>query len=726
MRTDALARTRIEENLAALLDKTPGGDDGRALVAKAFDVADRSHERQRRKSGEPYIEHPLSVAHILADLRLDPPSLAAALLHDVLEDTELTYDDLRRDFPDPVADLVQGVTKIGRIQFNASREAKIENLRKIILAMARDIRVIILKLADRLHNMRTLGAMPVDRQRSIARETLDIYAPLANRLGLINIKSEMEDLVLRYLEPEEYRRLAALVAEKRLQREQRVEQTVSFLRNYLAELGHTEIDIEGRSKHFFSIMRKMRAQGLTFDEIYDLNAVRVVCGTEAQCYEIMGQIHAIWHPLPGRIKDYIGMPKANMYQSLHTTVVGLDGMVTEIQIRTQEMHRVAEYGIAAHWKYKEGKLDQSVDRKLAWLRQLTEWATEAGEPSSLLDGLRKDVFADEVLCFTPRGDVIELPASATPIDFAYAIHTEVGNHCVGARVNRRMVSLRYGLKHGDMVEILTSSSGHPSRDWLDVVQTGRARSKIKHWLKSAEMEKWVQDGRNALQRLIQERNLEIPRAELDQALDTLLEPFQMQTRDDVLAEIGFGTISAQAALSRMNPDWARTRRRAPVRPGARERRQGAILVDGMEDVPLRIGACCNPIPGDPIVAFITRGRGVTIHHQDCHGVARQRQVLGEGARLLPAAWNTSGPIAHTVSLRIEALDRIGLLADLTGQISRNEASIFNSHTRTNRDRGTAVVRFEIDINDIRQLDRLLGALRDVRGVTRVDRSNRPM
>ena len=705
----------IEESFSTLLDKVPDKAGGRDLVRHAFEVAQKLHADQFRKSGEPYIEHPLAVAHMLCDINMDAATVAAGLLHDVLEDTDLTIEDMRELFADPVPNLVEGVTKIGKMHFDTTRDHQIGNLRKIILAMARDIRVIIIKLCDRLHNLRTLRSLLPDRRIAIARESLDIYAPLANRMGMVRIKTELEDLAMYWLYPNEYRELSKMIDKKKTERDTHLQKAMGSLRNFLSELGHGDVEIQGRSKHFYSIFRKMRTQGLTFDEIYDLNALRILCDTESRCYEILGQVHSIWHPVPGRIKDYIGMPKPNMYQSLHTTVIGLEGMVTEIQIRTREMHSVAQYGIAAHWKYKEGRIDAAIDKRLQWLRQLADWAAEAGDPNNFLDELKRDVFADIVLCFTPRGDVIELPAGATPIDFAYAIHTQVGERCVGARVNRRMVSLRTTLNHGDVVEIQTSQTGHPSRDWLDAVVTGRARSKIKHWLKSKEMVRWVNDGREALNRLLKERNIDVSKAELDKHLHTLLEPFRLQTLDDLLAEIGFGSISPQAALTRMNPEWSKPRQaRGPrKRP---KRKEGAIL----------IANCCNPIPGDPIVGFVTRGRGVTVHHRNCSNVGRFEDQEGEAQRILPARWNTEGPISHTVFLRIETFDRGGLLMDLTREIAKHNIFIVACHTRSHKTKGSATLRFEVDVTDITQLEDLLVSLRLVRNVVSAERTNRPV
>lgn len=721
-------RAAIAENLEALLQKLPDTPEGRGLVRRAYDVAHEFHHDQARLSGEPYIEHPLAVAHLLTELNMDSASVAAGILHDVLEDTDLTYEDLKNLFPDPVPDLVQAVTKIGRIHFDTSREHQIENLRKIILAMAQDIRVIIIKLCDRLHNMRTLKPLAPERRTQIARESLDIYAPLANRLGLARVKSELEDLAMYWLYPAEYKALTRELSKKKRERDQLIQNSIDFLRNHLAGLGYTDIEITGRSKHFYSIWRKMKETGAGFDEIYDLHALRIICASNAQCYEIFGHIHALWPPKMGRIKDYIGFPKPNMYQSLHTTVVGYEGMVTEIQIRTAEMHEVAEFGIAAHWKYKEGRIDQTEDKRLQWLRQLTEWITDIGDPNSMLDQLKKDVFADVVLCFTPRGDVIELPAGATPIDFAYAIHTKVGERCIGAKVNRRMVSLRTTLTHGDMVEILTHPSGHPSRDWLDIVVTGRARSKIKHWLKSKEMEKWVSDGRSALMKLLKERNIDVTKSELDKNLEHLLGPFKMQTIEDVLAEIGFGSISPQAALTRMNPEWSKARRQPRKRARTGRSREQIISVDGMGDdalgMTIRLANCCNPIPGDEIFGFVTRGRGITVHHAQCPSIVRIRMNEEERARLLPARWNVEGPISHTVGLRVEATDRAGLLNDLTQELARQSIFILACHTKSDKKRGTAVIRFEADVSDILQLDNVLKALRHVPGVLRAERTSR--
>lgn len=704
--------------------------EGRDMVARAYGLADRLHAGQVRQSGEPYIRHPLIVAGYLADLNMDAPTIAAGLLHDVLEDTHLTREELEEMFPEPVPSIVQGVTKISKINFQTTREAQIENLRLMFLAMAKDVRVVIVKLCDRLHNMKTLRFLPEERAVRIAQETMDIYAPLANRLGISLLKSELEDLAMRWLHPEAYRRLASRINAKRAERRVYMAEAVKFLADYLARESNARIySISGRPKHFYSIHKKMKSQGLTFEQIYDLNGLRIICEETSECYEIMGLIHHIWPPLPGRFKDYIGMPKKNMYQSLHTTVVGYKGMVTEIQIRTKKMHQVAEYGIAAHWKYKEQRQDFRLDERLGWLRQLTEWISDENEASELLEGLKRDVFADHVLCFSPKGDVYELPSKATPIDFAFSIHTEVGYHCVGARVNNRMVNLRTKLQNGDVVEILTSSTGHPSRDWLDYVRTTRAKQKIKHWLKGRNLGELVENGRRELMRHLHERGITVTQPELDDALRGLLQPYKMRTIDDLLVEIGFGSISPTAAIARMNPEWVKRPKRTPRKrkPTATENNQ-PIIVAGFAGAQVRVAACCKPLPGDPIVAFVTRGRGVTVHHEQCPNVVRARANREDAARLLPAKWNEKGAaqMSHNVTLRVDAEDRNGLLNEITGIISGHNIFIEKAVTSSDRRRGTATLTFEVSVQDLSQLQKALEALRAANGVIAAERKRRSL
>lgn len=722
----------VQDRIEALLARIPEEDGGRALVRRAFRDAERAHAGQTRKSGEPYILHPIAVAGLLHELRMDPATVAAGLLHDVLEDTPVSLDELRRNYPDPVPALVEGVTKISRIHFDTSRDHQMENLRKIIIAMARDIRVIVIKLCDRLHNMRTLKHLAEDKREAISRESLDIYAPLANRLGMVLLKSELEDLAMVWLYPKEYRELADAIELKKREREEFVRRSIEFLRNYLAELGIAGIEITGRPKHFWSIMQKMRRDGATIDDIFDLHGLRIICDTRNRCYEILGAVHGIWHAKPGRFKDYIGTPKPNGYRSLHTTVVGYEGVVTEIQIRTREMHDVAEYGIAAHWMYKEGKKAPapSAEKQLDWLKQLSEWIQDPGDPNSVLDVLKRDVFADVVLCFTPAGDVVELPAGATPIDFAYAIHTKVGHTCEGARVNKRIVPLKTHLAHGDAVEIITNPHGHPSRDWLDVVVTGRARSKIKHWLKSQQMATWVADGRAKLEKLLAERRIHVPRAELDKALETILDAYRMKGIDDLLAEIGFGTISPLAALTRMNPDWSKTSRppRADKTPAPTKKRAprtgGAISVEGVDDMQMRLANCCRPIPGDAISGFVTRGRGISIHKSECPSIQRARHETQDAARVLPARWNDTADLRQKVFIRIEAADRNGLLAEISAQFTNRNVSIVGCKTETDEASRTAVFLYKADVSSLLQLDAVLADLRQIRGVHKAQRSTR--
>lgn len=710
-----------------LLELTP--PENRDLVRRAHHLAEHLHHGQVRNSGEPYIRHPLMVACYLTDLNMDGPTIAAGLLHDVLEDTELTREELEEDFPEPIPSIVQGVTKISRINFQTNREAQVENLRLMFLAMAKDVRVVIVKLCDRLHNMKTLRYLPEEKQTKIAQETLDIYAPLANRLGMSLLRAELEDLSMRWIHPNAYRNLAERIALKRDLRRRFLQESIQFLTSYLnREASAKVLSITGRPKHFYSIYKKMKAQGLSFDQIYDLNALRIICEETSQCYEIMGLIHHIWPPLPGRFKDYIGVPKKNMYQSLHTTVMGYKGVITEIQIRTRKMHQVAEYGIAAHWKYKEHREDIKLDERLSWIRQLSEWISDENEPAGLLEALKKDVFADHVLCFTPKGDVYELPAKATPIDFAFAIHTEVGYHCVGAKVNSRMVNLRTKLQNGDVVEILTSGNGHPSRDWLEYVRTGRARQKIKHWLKGRNLDELVENGRKELNRLLTERSISVTNAELDQHLEELLPAYKMKNINDLLVEIGFGSISAAASLARMNPDWAK-RARKPARrkrPTATPTARSPILIDGLEAAHIRLANCCKPIPGDPIVGFITRGRGVSVHSEACPNIERYRAKPDDSARIIPAEWNPASnrETIHPLLLRVEAEDRNGLLNEITGVISQHNIFIEKCNTSSDRRRGTASLTFEIMVQDVEQINRALTSLRTLPGTISAERRKR--
>jgi GTP pyrophosphokinase len=722
--------SKSEITIDQLLARLPS--DSRDIVESAYRLAHRLHDGQLRRTGEAYITHPLVVASYLADLNMDGPSIAAGLLHDVLEDTDLTRDELALQFPEPVPSIVQGVTKISRINFQTTHEAQVENLRLMILAMAQDIRVVIVKLCDRLHNMKTLKAMPEEKRLKISQETMDIYAPLANRLGMSQIKSELEDLAMRWLFPAEYQALTRHIATRRAEREALVEQSLVYLREYLGR-NFKNLVISGRPKHFYSIYKKMKEDALSFDQIYDLNALRIICDSESQCYEIMGMIHSVWHPVPGRIKDYIGMPKKNMYQSIHTTVIGYKGVRTEIQIRTRAMHQVAEFGIAAHWKYKEQDSPVKMEERLTWLRQLTEWITDVNEPQGLLEALKRDVFADRVMCFTPKGRVLELPAKATPIDFAYAIHSDIGQECVGAKVNGRMVNLRTELQNGDVVEIMTSKTGHPSRDWLDYAVTGRARQKIKHWLKEKNTAQWIETGRRMILEVLRERHIEISTQELDNALAGIVDDYKLHTIGDLLMEIGFGAVSATAAIARMNPEWTRrpiarkTVRKAPaptpVDPQRRKQRS-QVTVEALGDMPTRTAACCNPIPGDPIVAYVTRGRGLSIHKEHCSSIIRALRDPAEAERIHSASWNNTTDVNHAVLISVLASDRTGLLNDVSSTFSRYNIFIEGSHTRSDRKRGTATLLFDVVVHNVEELNTVLTAIRSLEGVLVAERKRR--
>lgn len=705
----------------------------REMVLKAYRLAEQFHAGQVRSSGEPYLTHPLAVAHLIAELNLDGASVAAGLLHDILEDTPLGVRDLQREFPPDVCKIVEGVTKITRIKFATKTDAQTENLRKLFLAMAHDIRVVIVKFCDRLHNMRTLKYLPEERRIAIARETLDIFAPLAGRFGINKLKAEFEDSAMRWLWPEEYRALTGQIAMKRVEREARIAETIAFLKARFATQFPTA-EIFGRSKHFFSIWNKMKEQGLSFDEIYDLNAVRILCDQKNDCYQVLGDIHSIWRPIPGRFKDYIAVPKKNGYQSLHTTVIGLHGEVTEVQIRTREMNRHAELGIAAHWLYKEAdgpRREQAVERvraSVSWVRELIDNLADENEPGTFIEGLKSGIIDDVVLCFTPKGDVYELPVGSTPIDFAYHIHTDVGSHCVGARINNRMVNLRTEIKNGDKVEIQTSPSGHPSHDWVRFVKTPRARSKIKHWFKSRELALWVGNGRKQLERQIEEHEIVVTRAELDSALERVARELRFTSMDDLLAEIGFGGVNASAMFTRMFPE-AVGRRKQKAAP-ARVKKVGAaaVRVVGMEetDIHPRLAACCHPVPGEAVVAFVTRGRGVTVHRQSCPTLDRMKSSGDEASRLIPAYWDGEPGDLRTVPIFLECDDRNGLLNDITAIIRTCDVFIGECRTRSNNESGVAYMRLMLKVTGAGQLEQVCEKLLEVQGVRSVERSSRPV
>jgi GTP pyrophosphokinase len=689
----------------------------RELVRRAYDRAASAHAGQRRLSGEDYVNHPLEVAAILADLELDAQTLAAALLHDTVEDTALTAEEVESEFGPDVARLVDGVTKLGRISLRSDQQQQAENIRKMMVAMAEDLRVVLIKLADRLHNMRTLEPLPEVKRRKISRETLDIYAPLAHRLGIGQIKWELEDLAFRNLEPEAYGDVVNRIARKRKDRET----LVSDLREILAkQLDGVDIkaDITGRPKHIYSVWQKMTREQKDFSEIYDLSAIRVMVDSVRDCYGVLGVVHSLWKPVPGRFKDYIAMPKSNGYQSLHTTVITHTGEPIEIQIRTHDMHRVAEFGVAAHWAYKEGGKDDSFDQKLSWLRSLLEWQSEVGDAESFLDTVKVDLFQDEVYVFTPKGDVLNLPADSTPVDFAYRIHTEVGHRCIGAKVNGRMVPLDYELKNGEIVEILTSKAPHgPSRDWLNFVKSASAKERIRKWFKSQRREENVAKGRDLLDKELH-RMHRINLADLpENKLAEMASLHRFAGADDFLAAIGYGDLSPHAVVMRMSltTDAAGADLRPiPLIPNVQPTPR--VLVRGEKGILTKVAPCCQPVPGDAIIGYTTRGRGVTVHRADCiNAINAQDQ-----ARVVPVDWDSQATHLYPVAIKIEAWDRQGLMRDIATVVAENRVNMSALEVHVYDDK-TAVVSTTVEIDSLAQLSRLMEKLEGVKDVHTVAR-----
>ncbi|MBI2219092.1 MAG: bifunctional (p)ppGpp synthetase/guanosine-3',5'-bis(diphosphate) 3'-pyrophosphohydrolase [Candidatus Rokubacteria bacterium] len=708
--------TELQTLLEEVVSAQPGADVDQ--VRRAYRFSELCHAGQQRASGEPYLSHPLEVARLLAAFKMDVTTVTAGLLHDVLEDTDATKGDLEREFGKEIAELVDGVTKLGKLAFSSREERQAENFRKMLVAMARDLRVLLIKLADRLHNMRTLDFLPGDRGRKIAQETLDIYAPLAHRLGMAKVKAELEDLALRTLQADAYVDLQRRVAKRRLEREADINQVIAIILKKLTEVG-IESQISGRPKHFHSIWKKMHEQGREFDEIYDLTAVRVITGSVRDCYGALGVIHSLWKPVPGRFKDFIAMPKVNMYQSLHTTVIGPKGEPVEIQIRTWEMHRIAEDGIAAHWLYKEKKTGKDrFDDSFVWLRQLLESQQETKDPKEFLESVRFDLFPDEVYVFTPKGDVKALPEGSTPIDFAYAVHTAVGEHCVGAKVNGKLVPLRYELRQGDIVEIVTSPNQHPSRDWLNIVKSSRARSKINQWLKVQERARSIELGRELFER--EAKKYRVNPSALLQADEfrKLASDLGLPGPDDVLAAIGYGRASVHQILQKLAPAPPAEAPEKPKTPATRPKAEPGVRIRGVEDLLVRFARCCNPLPGDTIVGFITRGRGLTVHARDCLTVAKN---VIDRERLIDVEWDVEEPAKRPVRIAVYiGNDRPGLLAEITGAISSRNGNITKAEVIVTDDRrGTN--NFVIEVADLRQLQDIMRAIRDVRDVVNVER-----
>jgi GTP pyrophosphokinase len=687
------------------------------MVDAAFQRAAEAHAGQHRLSGEDYVNHPLEVAAILAELNLDAATIAAALLHDTVEDTPLTLKQIDTEFGPDVARLVEGVTKLGRISFRSEQQTQAENIRKMLLAMADDIRVVLIKLADRLHNMRTLDPLPEVKRRRISRETLDIYAPLAHRLGIAQVKWELEDLAFRSLDLDAYQTVVGRVNRKRREREAHVSDLREILGRELDKIG-IEADIMGRPKHIYSIWQKMSREQKDFSEIYDLLAIRVLVESVKDCYGVLGVVHSLWKPLPGRFKDYIAMPKSNGYQSLHTTVISHSGEPIEIQIRTQEMHRVAEFGVASHWVYKEGEPDARFDAKLSWLRLLMEWQKEVVDAESFVDTVKVDLFQDEVFVFSPKGDVFNMPAGSTPVDFAYRVHTEVGHRCLGAKVNGRMVHLDYALSNGEIVEVLTSKGPHgPSRDWLKFVKSASARDRIRKWFKSQRREENVAKGRDLLEKELH-RMHRLSLAQLPQGkLDEMARLHHFAGTDDFLAAIGYGDLQPHTVVMRMAlaiGDAGDELRAIPLTP--MQQPIPRVLVRGEKGILTKIAPCCQPVPGDAITGYTTRGRGVTVHRRDCVNAVNTPDV----ARVVPVDWDSEAIHLYPVAIKIEAWDRTGLLRDIATVVAESRINMTACEVHVYDDK-TAVVSATVEIDSLAQLSRVLEKLERVRDVHTVAR-----
>ncbi len=709
---------QFEDILRKVQGYRPADDLG--LVRKAYELSASEHRAQKRLSGEPFLSHPLEVANILADMRLDPICLAAGMLHDVVEDTPTSIDRIRQEFGPEVARIVGGVTKISRLQALGREEQQAENLRKMVLAMVDDIRVVLVKLADRLHNMRTLEHLPPEKRQWIAQETLEIYAPIAHRLGMGKVRGELEDLAFRYIEPEAHEEMKKEVETRRKVSE-------DFLAEVYAQVGAKMKEhsiparISGRIKRLYSIWQKLKRQHITFDQVYDLLAIRIITDSVKNCYAALGVIHNTWRPVPGRIKDFIAIPRPNFYQSLHTSVIGHQGQPFEVQIRTEEMHRVAEEGIAAHWKYKDGQPTSKQDEeRIAWLRQLVEWQQEMGDAGEFLSTLKVDLYPEEVYTFTPKGKVITLPREATPIDFAYTIHTEVGHHCVRAKVNGRIVPLKYRLRNGDIVEIVTQANHSPSRDWLPLVKTSRARNKIKHWINVAQRSRAVEIGKKLIEK--EARKYDVALKKIGEAdYQRVAREYGCSQADDLSAGIGFGKFSARQILAKLVPS-ARLEAGQPSRLSNAVQhalglaRDAAIQVHGHDDLLVYRSKCCNPIRGEEIVGYITRGKGIAVHSKTCPNV---QNLLYDSERRIEVEWAGPKYTVYPVKLTLFTADRQGLLADVTSVISGVHSNIQNIEARTGDNQ--ASIDVTVDIVDLKHLEKIVSSLKRIEGVYQVER-----
>ena len=709
-----------------------------AFVKKAFDLADKAHEGQMRKSGEAYIMHPVQVAGILAELRMDPVTVATGFLHDVVEDTDYTYQDLSEIFSPEVADLVDGVTKLGKIKFKSKQEHQAENHRKMLLAMAQDVRVVLVKLADRLHNMRTLKHHRPEKQREIAIETLEIYAPLADRLGINRMKWELEDTSLRYMNPQQYYRIVHLMNSRREDRENYIDDAKQAIQESVEELG-IEAQITGRPKHIYSIYKKMKSQKKQFNEIYDLLAIRIIVESIKDCYAVLGAIHTRWKPMPGRFKDYIAMPKANMYQSLHTTVLGPNATPLEVQIRTVKMHEIAEYGVAAHWAYKEGistKLDNDqLSEHISWFRDILELQSESRNASDFMDSIKQDIFKDKVYVFSPKGDVMELPSGSSTLDFAYHVHTEVGNKSMGAKVNGKIVPLNYKLKTGDIVEMLTSSNSFgPSRDWLNYVNTSKAKNKIKRFFKTQEKEQNVERGKEILEKLIIDMGFNPKQVLKKDNILKVAERFNYHNEEDLYAAIGYGELKSTTIANRLTDKERRDREKDQIQlddtTGTIElknkkepekmkiRHEGGVVIQGADNLLIRLSKCCNPVPGDEIVGYITRGRGVSIHRVDCPNIQGTDDQVN---RLIDVEWESSdSKKEYDAELQIEGYDRSGFLNEILQVINSQTSKLSNVNGKLDKS-GTAIIKLTLSIQNLKELEQIVDKIKTVPDVYSVKR-----
>ncbi len=716
------------ENLIQKIEEyNPHGDLD--LIIKAYNFAESAHAGQLRNSGERFFIHPFNVAKILAELNMDTATIAAGLLHDVLEDTDVTYETLAKEFGQEIATLVDGVTKLKKLKYRTKQETQAENLRKMVIAMSKDIRVIIIKLADRLHNIRTLEYMSDAKKKEKALETLEIYAPIAHRLGISTIKWELEDLSLRYIDSEGYYDLVDKVSKKRKEREAYISHVIELLKEKLDEM-EIENDISGRPKNFYSIYKKMVYQNKTFEQIFDLTAIRVIVDSVKDCYGVLGIVHTLWKPIPGRFKDYIAMPKPNMYQSLHTTVIGPQGEPFEIQIRSWEMHRTAEYGIAAHWKYKEGitKTD-GFESKLTWLRQLLEWQKELKDPKEFMESLKIDLFTDEVFVFTPKGDVINLPAGSTPLDFAYRVHTAVGNNCVGAKVDGRIVPLDFKLKNGNIIEILTSSSSSgPSRDWLKIVISSQAKSKIKQWFKKEERDSNINKGKEQLEKEAKRQGFKLTELLKEDWLKSIAKKVSLNNVDDLYAAIGYGSITLSQVLNKLKENYKEyynqkvdekeliDKQITPTASKKEYKPTQGISVKGVDNIKVRFSKCCSPVPGDEIVGYITRGRGVSVHRSDCPNV----KSLDIQERFIDVEWDTDKKTSYQAEIQIKATDRYGLLTEITQLLADMKLAVTSLNARTSKEK-TALINMTLEIKDIEQLKELMKKIKKLEGIIDVYR-----